>query len=105
MTDIKLHEKFKVEYGWFDCTCQVKCPYCGDFIILDSENEPYTCDCGHVFELISYVVEKVADEVRDGEIRLDMCKIVPATEAGTMVFMLTDKQVEEIKTNLLLSYR
>lgn len=57
---IPIHEKFEhLEFDWYDCTCNFKCPYCGEYLQLSDEKK--ICDCGHIFELVNYVAEIIPD--------------------------------------------
>jgi hypothetical protein len=54
------HQDHNLKYGWFDCTCEVKC-LCGknNIMLLSDEGEPRECDeCGRTYRLVSYVEVK-----------------------------------------------
>ena len=45
---------------WEDCCISVECPYCGEEIILDSQNGEEVCgECGHVYQLTTSICEIV----------------------------------------------
>jgi ribosomal protein S27AE len=49
-----------VKIYWEDCSLSMDCPYCGEEIILDTQNEPIACGkCGHIFQLMSDIYEIV----------------------------------------------
>jgi len=63
MEDDGFKHTVDLNYGWFDCTCEVEC-LCGLKLILSSDDEPKTCDiCGRTYRLRSFVeVKETSDD-------------------------------------------
>ena len=47
-----------LKINWEDYCISMDCPYCGEEVILGNQMEPVKCgNCGHIYELVSYVNE------------------------------------------------